>query len=114
MGIDQPPDEGLVDGSVPLRRARHLLDDHAVTVDHPALGDAGRLVGPLDRAAGVAQDVEGQAELASEPPAEADSVLVHADLHDAGVSSGEDGTSVCAACACQLDLTLAFLGSYRS
>src|SRR2546425_8107665 len=38
-----------VHGPVPLDRADHLLDDHAVAVDHEALRDAGRLVEPLDR-----------------------------------------------------------------
>src|SRR5207247_73814 len=54
-GIDEPPDDGLVHGPVPLRRADHLLDDHAVAVDHEALGDAGPLVGCLDRAGAVAR-----------------------------------------------------------
>src|SRR2546430_17513148 len=43
--IDEPPDEGFVDGSVPLGGPDHLLDEDAVGANHPALGDARGLVG---------------------------------------------------------------------
>src|SRR5881628_2836730 len=47
--IEQPPNQGFVHGAVPLRGADHLLDDHPVAIDHPALGHAGCLVDLLDR-----------------------------------------------------------------
>src|SRR5216117_3582972 len=56
---DQSPDEGFVHRAVPFRRPDHLLHNHAVPVDHPALGHARRLVGPLDGAGLIVQDESG-------------------------------------------------------
>src|SRR6266704_5831337 len=47
--LDQPPDEGFAHRPVPLRRPDDLLHNHTVAVDHPTLGHARRLVGPLNR-----------------------------------------------------------------
>src|SRR5437867_11573988 len=57
-GIEEPPDEGLVHVPVPLRLADHLLDEHAVAVDHEARGRACPLVGCLSRAGTSPQDLE--------------------------------------------------------
>src|SRR5437867_12285375 len=63
---DQSPDESFVHRAVPFRRPDHLLHNHAVPVDHPALGHARRLVGPLDGAGLIVQDVEREPQLARE------------------------------------------------
>src|SRR5713101_4398218 len=59
--IDQSPDQGFIHRAIPLRGADHLLDDHPVAIDHPALGHAGRLVGTLDGRRLVVQGVVAQA-----------------------------------------------------
>src|SRR5256885_15808329 len=58
--IDQPPDQGFVHGTVPLRGADHFLDDDAVAIDQEALGHAGGLIRRLDGCRLVVQDVEAQ------------------------------------------------------
>src|SRR5436309_1016603 len=58
--IDQPPDQGLVHGTVPLRGADHLLDDDAIAIDQEALGHASGLIRLLDGCRLVVQDVEAQ------------------------------------------------------
>src|SRR3989441_7638100 len=58
--IDQPPDQGFVHGTVPLRGADHFLDDDAVAIDQEALGHAGGLIRLLDGCRLVVQDVEAQ------------------------------------------------------
>src|SRR3989454_1301023 len=88
-GIDEPPDERLVHGPVPLGRADHLLDDHAVAVDHEALRDAGRLVEPLDRARAIVQDLEAEPEILGEPRHDGRPLLVHAHRHDPEVRAAE-------------------------
>src|SRR5438093_10486255 len=88
-GIDEPPDDGLVHGPVPLRRADHLLDDHAVAVDHEALGDAGRLVGCLDRAGAVVQDREAQPQVPVELGHDVPPLVGHASRHDPEVRAPE-------------------------
>src|SRR2546427_204866 len=67
--IDQSPDQGFIHRAIPLRGADHFLDDHPVAIDHPALGHAGRLVGPLDGRRLVVQDVEAESQLAPAPTA---------------------------------------------
>src|SRR5256712_6005446 len=47
-GIDEVPDQELVHRDVPFRRADHLLDDDAVSVDDEAFGHARGLVDALD------------------------------------------------------------------
>src|SRR3979490_3183196 len=79
--IDQPPDQGFVHRSVPLGGTDHLLDDHPVAVDHPALGHAGRLVGPLDGSRAIVQDVEGQAQLPRERGDDGVALLVDTHRH---------------------------------
>src|SRR6266540_4413933 len=64
--IEQPPDDGLVDGPIPLRRADHFLHDDAVAVDQEALRYAHRLVARPNRAARIVQDVEGEAHFVHE------------------------------------------------
>src|SRR5205807_790950 len=88
-GIDESPDEGLVHRPVPLRRADHLLDDHAVAVDHEALGNAGRLVELLDRARAVVQDLEAEPEVPGELRHDLRPLLVHAHRHDPQLAAAE-------------------------
>src|SRR5919197_4203988 len=66
MLLDQPLDQRLVHRAVPLGGPDDLLHDHAAAVDHPALRHSCGLIGPLDRARLIVQDVEGQAELPGE------------------------------------------------
>src|SRR6266576_2575397 len=65
-GIDELPDEELVDGSIPLRRTDHFLDDDPIPVDHEALGYAGRLIDLLDAPALVLEDLEAEPQLPHE------------------------------------------------
>src|SRR5438046_9051146 len=65
-GIDELPDEELVDGSIPLRRTDHFLDDDPVPVDHEALGYAGRLIDLLDAPALVLEDLAEESQQALE------------------------------------------------
>src|SRR6266568_4181106 len=64
--IEQPPDQRLVDGAIPLRRADHLLHDDAVAVDQEALRHPRGLVAVADRAARVVQNVEREAHVVHE------------------------------------------------
>src|SRR3989442_5894153 len=85
--IDQPPDQGFVHGSVPLRGADHFLDDYPVAIDHPALGHAGRLVVLLDRCRLVVQDVEAESQLARECHDDGIVLLVDAHRHHPEVAA---------------------------
>src|SRR2546425_5383623 len=79
---DQSPDEGFVHRAVPFRRPDHLLHNHAVPVDHPALGHARRLVGPLDGAGLIVQDVEREPQLARERGDDRVAALIDAHRQD--------------------------------
>src|SRR2546423_1094439 len=85
----EPPDEGFVDGSVPLGGPDHLLDDDAVGADHPALGDARGLVGPLHRPRLVVQDVEREPQVAGERGNDGITVLVDAHRHHPEAAAAE-------------------------
>src|SRR5881397_3092231 len=87
--IDQLPDQGLGDGSVPLRGPDHLLDDDPVAVDDEALGHAGGLVDPLDHARAILQDIKREAELAREHRDRTRIGVVDAHRHDVKVAAGE-------------------------
>src|SRR5438552_313108 len=87
--IEQPPDEGFVHRAIPFRCTDHLLDDHAVAVDHPALGHPCGLVRPLDGSALVVQDIEGEPELTRERRHHRVAVLVDAHGHHAEVGPGQ-------------------------
>src|SRR2546425_9327702 len=88
--IDQPLDQGFVDRTVPLRGADHLLDYHAVTIDHPAFGHASRLVRLLDIRRLVVQDVEAEPQLARECHDDGIVLLVDAHRHHLEVAEQDD------------------------
>src|SRR5260370_23018528 len=87
--IEEPPDEDLVHGAVPLGGADDFLDDRSVAVDHEALGDAGCLVNLPDRSRPVGQDPEGQAELLGIPAHDRGVLNVDAHGHEPTVGPGE-------------------------
>src|SRR2546428_684259 len=88
-GIDELPDEQLVHGSIPFRRADHFLDDDPVPVDHEALGHAGGLIDVLDAPALVLGDVEAEPQLPHELHDPARVPVVDADRDHREVRSGE-------------------------
>src|SRR3989454_5508039 len=85
--IDQPPDQGFVHGTVPLRGADHFLDDHSVAIDQEALGHAGGLIRLLDGCRLVVQDVEAQPQRPRERHDHGIVLLVDADCHDPEVAA---------------------------
>src|SRR5213592_2237790 len=64
--IEQPADQVFVDGCAPIRGADDLLHDHAVPVDHEALGHAGRLVDAANGAIPVVQNFECESQILHE------------------------------------------------
>src|SRR5256886_7945399 len=88
-GIDELPDEQLVHGSIPFRRADHFLDDDPVPVDHEALRHAGGLIDLLDAPTLVLEDVEAQPQLPHELHDPARVPVVDADRDHREVRSGE-------------------------
>src|SRR5438445_40050 len=87
--IDQPPHQVFVHRTVPLGRPDHLLHDDAVTIDHEALRNAGRLVALADVAGLVVQHLERQPQLAHERVDHGGIVLIHAHGNDPKVGAGE-------------------------
>src|SRR5512135_166403 len=87
--IEQPPQQHVVDGGVPLRGADHFLHDDAVAVDDEALGYAGGLIGLLDLARPVVQDIEAQPQLPGEGAHRARVVRIDAHRQDAEVGPVE-------------------------
>src|SRR5947208_5679896 len=88
-GIDERPDEQLVHGSIPFRRADHFLDDDPVPVDHEALGHAGGLIDLLDAPALVLEDVEAEPQLPHEHHARGRAAVFYAHLSYGGDTPGE-------------------------
>src|SRR5438046_8883202 len=58
----EPADQHLVAGLLPVGGADDALDDHAVTIDQITLRYAEDVVRLPDRATGIVEDVEGEAE----------------------------------------------------
>src|SRR4026208_821363 len=76
-------DDALIRGGCPGMFADDLLDDHAVAVEQKAFRYPGRLVDPLDVAARVVQNLEGEAQLVHEAADVLRVPVVDADRQDA-------------------------------
>src|SRR6266446_6891593 len=66
LRIQQPPDQHFVVTRIPIGCTDDTFDDHAIPIDQIALGDAEDVVRLSDRAAGVVQNIERQAQRTGE------------------------------------------------
>src|SRR5437016_5032295 len=87
--IEQPADQVFVDGCAPIGGADHLFHDHAVTIDHEALGHAGRLVDASNGTVTVVQDLKCESQVLRELLDDRGVVLIDADGHEAKIAAGQ-------------------------
>src|SRR5580765_7707879 len=87
--IEQPANQILVDGRVPVGGADDLLHDDAVAIDDEALRNAGGLVNLTNRAVLIVEDLKRQPHIPHEPGDDRRVLLVHADRDELKVGARE-------------------------